>query len=38
MRRIGPKAILKMKEIVIEGVIAEDLLLQMNRIQISFER
>ena len=31
-RRIGLKAIWKMREIVIEGVTVEDLLLQMNRI------
>ena len=37
MRRIGPKAIWKMREIAIEEVTAEGLLLQMNRTQI-FEK
>ena len=34
MRRIGPKAIWKMREIAIEEVTAEGLLLQMNRTPI----
>ena len=37
-RRTSLKAIRKMKGIVIEGVTAKDLLLQMKKIQISFER
>ena len=37
-RRIGPKAIWRMKGIVIEGVTTKDLLFLMNKIQISFKR
>ena len=37
-RKIGPKAIRKMKETAIEEVITEDLFLQMTRTQIFFKR